>query len=524
MGWIVAINTTYVDFVTPITADWLNNVNTTVNYTAPYTGAIARSLNSKTATFVDVRDFGAKADGVSDDYPAFAAAIAAYGLIYVPAGTYLLSQPLDLTNKVLFGAGRNGTSVLLSTNTTITNPVLYAGGATCISQIQLGFKTGIVTGSETGGQRPGIIAYGLASQLALQRGATLSNLLITNVGTGLYSPPGTTGISGVFSCIFDNIEIQGFTYNGWDFEGGIRTGNVYRDIYINNVGTWLTHPVNCGFLLTGEESECTIEQLNVEWMSSASTGIFLQGVRALTATAIHFEEVTLTNTFTALLGWTKSSGYIGALTAYYIPIKTSGWFLIQAFDSTYDGGVANPTTCNELHIGTLHTKGLNDGPQVSSGNGLNGLSNFFFVDRELSAVGPFYMKIDRWVWNTFQSDSSVYQNFPNDPHTMIQWVSTIAGPPVGRVIPSGSFSAGWVRRADGIIEQFGPFTVAANTASTINFPIAFVNQALYGEASSSDTSTSANYSIRFIPVSATQFQIVNASGNSVSGRWFAFGQ
>ena len=45
----------------------------------------------------NVRDFGALGDGVTDDQPAFAAAVAAMptpygGMIHVPPGTYLLNS------------------------------------------------------------------------------------------------------------------------------------------------------------------------------------------------------------------------------------------------------------------------------------------------------------------------------------------------------------------------------------------------------------------------------------------------
>jgi hypothetical protein len=67
-------------------------------------------------TTVNVRSFGAKADG-TDDSAAFAAAIAASRYVYVPAGTYTLATGLTFgnANQVLFGDG--AASVLSYTGT-----------------------------------------------------------------------------------------------------------------------------------------------------------------------------------------------------------------------------------------------------------------------------------------------------------------------------------------------------------------------------------------------------------------------
>ena len=66
------------------------------------------------APAADVVDFGAVGDGVSDDSAAFLAAIAASGpgAIDVPAGTYLLTETIDLGDgQVLRGAGVGATSL-----------------------------------------------------------------------------------------------------------------------------------------------------------------------------------------------------------------------------------------------------------------------------------------------------------------------------------------------------------------------------------------------------------------------------
>jgi len=69
------------------------------------------------APFVDVRYFGAKGDGATDDYLAIQKAIDSLSTgqtgIYMPAGVYLISQPLRLKNSTkIYGAGSPETGFL----------------------------------------------------------------------------------------------------------------------------------------------------------------------------------------------------------------------------------------------------------------------------------------------------------------------------------------------------------------------------------------------------------------------------
>lgn len=96
-----------------------------VAYTAPYTGAVAYTVEDKLAQTVSVMDFGAVGDGVTDDTATIQAAVDAVaatgGSIYFPAGTYLIKDPgiaITTSNIRLYGDGWN--SVLLTDGTTLT--------------------------------------------------------------------------------------------------------------------------------------------------------------------------------------------------------------------------------------------------------------------------------------------------------------------------------------------------------------------------------------------------------------------
>lgn len=54
----------------------------------------------------NVLDYGAVGDGVTDDTAAFAAALAANPLVYVPCGTYIVENLSIPSNKTLFGGGK----------------------------------------------------------------------------------------------------------------------------------------------------------------------------------------------------------------------------------------------------------------------------------------------------------------------------------------------------------------------------------------------------------------------------------
>ena len=95
--------------LTGITASLSGTVSSSdVSYTAPFTGAVARTGNSKWADTVSVKDFGAVGDGVTDDTAAIQAAIDTQKSVYVPAGTYRLSNAVGCyyAGQIIYGDGR----------------------------------------------------------------------------------------------------------------------------------------------------------------------------------------------------------------------------------------------------------------------------------------------------------------------------------------------------------------------------------------------------------------------------------
>lgn len=76
------------------------------DFTAYGTGAVTRTSTAKFSESVSVKDFGAYGDGLHDDTLAFQKALAAHDSIYVPPGTYLITNTITIGERQrLHGAG-----------------------------------------------------------------------------------------------------------------------------------------------------------------------------------------------------------------------------------------------------------------------------------------------------------------------------------------------------------------------------------------------------------------------------------
>jgi len=105
--------------ITPGTSASLTDQMT---YNEGETGAVSRVLTSRLQDYVSVKDFGAKGDGVTNDNAAFVAAIAAADAIYIPEGTYIVSGPIDIRGKHIFGASKESSKLKVAganTQTTV---------------------------------------------------------------------------------------------------------------------------------------------------------------------------------------------------------------------------------------------------------------------------------------------------------------------------------------------------------------------------------------------------------------------
>lgn len=127
---------------------------------------------------VNVKDFGAVGDGVTDDTAAMTAAMAASTVVSVPAGTYKITSTLAVPNNtVLYGAGRGNTKLSHAFNGDMMTLGDYAG----LSGLWLDGQGGTYTGQGV------VINNGLGRQ-------NIYNCRITNFNAAclyFYSQGGT---------------------------------------------------------------------------------------------------------------------------------------------------------------------------------------------------------------------------------------------------------------------------------------------------------------------------------------------
>jgi hypothetical protein len=91
------------------------------------TGAVSRTVQSKERDTVSVKDFGAVGDGVTDDTAAIQAALTASKRVYIPAGSYLISNTLLFKNNQIVGASSTYPGGVLITMTGNAPAFQYAG-------------------------------------------------------------------------------------------------------------------------------------------------------------------------------------------------------------------------------------------------------------------------------------------------------------------------------------------------------------------------------------------------------------
>jgi hypothetical protein len=119
-----------------------------IGYVPPGLGAVARSAQDKMRDFINVKDFGAVGDGVTDDTNAFTLALAAASCVHVPAGSYKITSTIQVpTRKTLQGVGYASRLVASS----VVGPVIGIGngGASAPTRVTVsGFN---ITGTATSG-------------------------------------------------------------------------------------------------------------------------------------------------------------------------------------------------------------------------------------------------------------------------------------------------------------------------------------------------------------------------------------
>ena len=381
---------------------------------------------------VNVKDFGAVGDGVADDTQALIQAFA-YDNIEIPSGTYRVTDTISFENKNVFGTNMTHTTILGDIEDP-KKPILAVGGQSVIRDITVAFSDSRITGSEVFKERIGIQLFGGWRNLPFQTGAGIYNCQVHNCGTGI-----SDGGASVFSANFKDLRISKFTVRGFEMTGTARTGNVYDNIYITNHdytrnnGSGDSQTAYQGFVLCGEESECTITQLNVEHATLYQAIIF-EDVLGLNAGSIHVEGVELRDNYTGMVQIERTQGKIDNISFYYTRHK-AGTSLIK-FGETKKEDTKNDFCSDNVNfeIGTLVCKGLNRPDRATYGyepnypvsaSTLSGsIQPFYFISRETFS-DKYFVTLNRYNWITYSygfDDKEKYTEFSCNPHGSITFL------------------------------------------------------------------------------------------------------
>lgn len=155
--------------------------------------------------------------------------------VLFPAGTFSVDEALNwkLPGLQVYGAGSSNTVILQSTSNT---PILQlAGQGQTISGLRLAYPT--LQGTAN------------TSSIAIEFGddsvgscfmSKFSDLYVTQAQTGLAVSPSVSTAAGLFSCLFENTHVLGFSYSAINLVGnnGLGgadcTGCVFNNVYVHN--------------------------------------------------------------------------------------------------------------------------------------------------------------------------------------------------------------------------------------------------------------------------------------------------
>lgn len=392
----------------------------------------------KLNNLVNVKDFGAIGDGVTDDTQAINnATMSAHtngrSGIYFPKGTYKISQSINLRNKDIIGESKH-TVVINSHSTNASDCILSLGGVCKVENITVKYDDSV----ELLASKDKFIAIKTTdnSNERLVKGARISDVNIFNCGTGISD----NGV-GCFSTTFENIRIKNFTWAGVYFSGRTRTGNLWNNIYIESPD------IDCitGFGYEGEESETSINQLNIEHMSGKSSVLYLRNAKAMKISSLHIEGVKVRDNWKGFVDIANTSLKIDSCSFYYTRQENTGCSLFRLGSglNVVEGQETN-VKCNNcsLDIGVLNCKGLarpNRGiyPSYPSDKiSLNNSQSFNFIYRDNGFIENndiYFVNIDEYKWETWSSndDSNIYEGFKCDPHNDITFIKKGELPKIG---------------------------------------------------------------------------------------------
>jgi len=156
-----------------------------ITFTSTYTGAVSRSLTSKLQDIVSVKDFGAVGDGTNDDTTAIQEAINTGKRVYIPTGTYYITQPLTISTpgQMIDGDGRDVSTLKITAtfNLSANGVIIFSTGEEG-PQLQ---NFGMAFTQPDTATRASLTSYPVAIYAYNTPRFTIGSLKITNASNGI---------------------------------------------------------------------------------------------------------------------------------------------------------------------------------------------------------------------------------------------------------------------------------------------------------------------------------------------------
>lgn len=344
--------------------------------------------------------------GETDMAPAIKAALAYAGSCRLAATTYAVGQTIAADSVELIGEGAHGKRTLivgLSASLAVSDPILKLGRSSIVKGFALKYDT--LTGSEGSLERVGFDSRG--STYMLQRGATVDNILIYNVGTAI--------VDNGFSVTYGTIEIGSHSYKGIDnIAGG--TGSIWLNTYVNGGNSYTPYR---GVDVASREAGGFWGQLNLEHQTYSDAAVNIDGAVGVNIGTLHLEGVDLSVADKAYVRLSRSSINIGTLAFLNTRMSNDGVKLVELGEASYaESGSGAYSRQNRLRIGVLHTQGL-AAPSTTTypdypltRRGLDKISGFEFFSRPASYTDADYI-VDVGIheWQSYQTQFAADQQY-----------------------------------------------------------------------------------------------------------------
>jgi hypothetical protein len=233
-----------------------NIIQQSPNFTAVGFGAVTRTTHNKLSDFISIKDFGAIGDGITDDTLAFGKALMAHDYVFVPSGTYRITDTIELAEgKILQGSGQS--SILRSDNNLFT-VVHVCGGHNALNDF-------VIDGGDIGLNLQGTIAPCIHNRV--------TNIIIQNADVGIVLDGGndhtkTSSLNIIRNCIIKSPNEMGILFS----KSGAGTspfGNIidgcsinYNGVNMSDHGIYVQYGdgynriINCDVIVSGMAQSC----------------------------------------------------------------------------------------------------------------------------------------------------------------------------------------------------------------------------------------------------------------------------